>query len=220
MFKMEKIPLQARLKREIHRKIAFAQDMIVKEVYSVFNKPVLHGGTGIWRCFKGKRFSEDLDFYFPDNKEKIKILFEKLKKIGFEITKQRILKNSLYSELKINRVSVRLEAVFKNVDGILSDYELSDGNFISIYSLSAEQFLAEKANAYLKRLKIRDLWDVFFLLKFVEKPKEIKEIYELIKNYKKPVDEQDLKVILLEGIVPSSDDMIEYIKKKWENKFI
>ena len=217
---MVKIPLQTKLKREIHRKIAYAQDLIVKEVYSVFNKAVLHGGTAIWRCYNGNRFSEDLDFYLSKDKKKIELLFENLKKIGFEIKKKKISENSIYSELELGGILVRLEATFQKVSWIICDYEISDGNILSIYSLTPELFLVEKSNAYLKRFKIRDLWDVFFLLKIIEDPRAIKEIGNLIKNYKKPFDEEDLKVILLEGIVPSADEMINYIKRKWENKYI
>ena len=54
---MNKIPLQVKLKRETHRRIASAQDLIVQEVYAVFERAVLHGGTAIWRCYNGKRFS-------------------------------------------------------------------------------------------------------------------------------------------------------------------
>ncbi|MEK6917643.1 MAG: nucleotidyl transferase AbiEii/AbiGii toxin family protein [Nanoarchaeota archaeon] len=217
---MIKIPLQTKLKREIHRKIAYAQDLIVKEVYSVFDKAVLHGGTAIWRCYDGKRFSEDLDFYLPKDRKKIDILFENLKKAGFEIKKRKISETSVYSELELNRLLIRLEATFQKISGIICDYEMSDGNIVSIYSLTPESFLSEKSNTYLKRFKVRDLWDVFFLLKIVENPGTIKEVGNLINNYKKPIDEEDLKVILLEGIVPSADEMINYIKRKWENKYI
>ncbi len=215
-----KIPLQTKLKREIHRKIAYAQDLIVKEVYSVLDKAVLHGGTGIWRCYSGKRFSEDLDFYFPNDRKKIEILFENLERVGFDIKKKKISDNSVYAELELERCPVRLEATFQKISGVLCDYEMSDGNILSIYSLTPESFLVEKSNTYLKRFKVRDLWDVFFLLKIIDNPQKIKEIGILIKNYKKPIDEEDLKVILLEGIVPSANEMLEYIKRKWENKYI
>jgi predicted nucleotidyltransferase component of viral defense system len=215
-----KIPLQTKLKREIHRKIADAQDLIVKEVYSVFEKAVLHGGTAIWRCYDGKRFSEDLDFYLPNDKKKIELLFENLKKVGFEIKKRKVSENSIYSELELNRLLVRLEATFQKIPGVLCDYEMSDGNTISIYSLTPESFLIEKVNTYLKRFKVRDLWDVFFLLKLVDNVKTIKEIENLIKEYKKPSDEKDLRIILLEGIVPSANEIFEYIKRKWESKYI
>lgn len=217
---MINIPLQARLRREVHRKIAYAQDLIIKEVYSVFNKAVLHGGTAIWRCYGGKRFSEDLDFYFPKDKKKIDILFDNLSRIGFEIKKKKILDNSVYSELELDRFSVRLKATFQKISGVICDYEMSDGNIISIYSLTPESFLIEKSNTYLNRFKIRDLWDIFFLLKMVNNINNIKEIGRLIENYKEPIDKEDLKVILLEGIVPSAEDMILYIRKKWENKYI
>jgi predicted nucleotidyltransferase component of viral defense system len=214
------MPLQARLKREAHRKIAYAQDLIVKEVYAVLNRAVLHGGTAIWRCYNGKRFSEDLDFYLPKDRHKIDLIFENLKRAGFEIKKKKFTGNGLYSALELDRTIVRLEATFQKIPAILCDYEMSDGNFISIYSLTAEEFLAEKASAYIKRFKVRDLWDVFFLLRSIENPKKIKEIEKLIKNYRKPADEGDLKVILLEGIVPSASEMIEYIKRRWENRYI
>jgi len=217
---MEKIPLQIRLKREVHRNIAYAQDLIVKEVYSIFNKAILHGGTAIWRCYNGKRFSEDLDFYLQIDSKKIETFFENIKKIGFEIKKKKISETSIYSEMEFGRVLIRLEATFQKKESILCDYELSDGNFISVYSLSREDFLIEKVKTYLKRFKIRDLWDIFFLMKMVEDPKKIKELSNLIKSYKKPVDEENLKTILLEGVIPSSNEMIEYIKKKWENKYI
>jgi len=209
-----KIPLQTKLKREIHRKIAYAQDLIVGKVYSIFDKAILHGGTAIWRCYNGRRFSEDLDFYLPNNKKKIELLFKNLKKSGFDIKKRKISGNSLYSELELDRLLVRLKATFQKVSYILGYYEMSDGNIISVYTLTPESFLAEKSNAYLKRFKIRDLWDVFFLLKITDNPKTIKEIRNLIKNYKKPFDEENLKVILLEGIVPSANEMFDYIKRR------
>jgi predicted nucleotidyltransferase component of viral defense system len=217
---MIKIPLQTKLKREAHRKIAYAQDLVVKEVYSVFNHAVLHGGTAIWRCYGGLRFSEDLDFYLPNNKEKIEFLFENLKKCGFVIKKEKISETSVYAELELDRVSVRLEATYQNILGVICDYEMSDGNIFLIFSLTPESFISEKAITYLKRLKIRDLWDVFFLLKLVDSPEKIKEIDALIKNFEKPKDEENLKVILLEGIIPSANEMISYVRKKWENKYI
>ncbi len=217
---MERIPLQVRLKRESHRRIAYAQDLIVREVYNVFGRAVLHGGTAIWRCYNGRRFSEDLDFYFPNDKGQIDALFDNLRKIGFKIKKKKVSDNSVYSEMEMDRVSVRLEATFQSISGVICDYEMSDGNFIKIYSLTVEGFLSEKANTYLKRFKVRDLWDIFFLLKSAKDPSKVKEIGKVIKDYKRPIDEKDLKAILLEGIVPSANEMIDYIRRKWENKYI
>ena len=217
---MEQIPLQVRLKREVHRKIALAQDLIITEVYSIFNNAVLHGGTAIWRCYSGKRFSEDLDFYLPKDKEKLEQLFKSLNRVGFKIKKKKISERSIYSELELDRTAVRLEATFQNISSVICDYELAEGNFISIYSLTPEAFLTEKINTYLKRFKVRDLWDIFFILKSVKKLEPIKEIETLIKKYKEPIDEEDLKAILLEGIVPSAQEMFTYIHQKWEHESI
>jgi len=97
---------------------------------------------------------------------------------------------------------------------------LSNGNFISIYSLTKEQFLEEKVQTYLKRYKVRDLWDIFFLLQGIANPRVITGLQLLITNYKKPLDEPDLKVIILEGIIPTAEEMRGYITRKWENKYI
>ncbi|MFA5797340.1 MAG: nucleotidyl transferase AbiEii/AbiGii toxin family protein [Candidatus Woesearchaeota archaeon] len=213
-----KIPLSVRIKKEQHRKIAYAQDMIVEEVYRFFERAVLHGGTAIWRCYDGKRFSEDLDFYLTKDRGAIDTLFDALEKKGFKILKKKTNENSLYSELMFERVNVRLEATFQKIQGHLADYETSDGNIISIYSLTPEEFTIEKVNTYLKRNKIRDLWDIYFLLKKIRNISVIKkELEKLIRNYKPPIDEKDLKIIILEGITPTSKEMLEYVKRIWEN---
>lgn len=210
------IPLINRIPRESYRQIAIAQDAVVEEVYKVIPTAVLHGGTCIWRCYSGKRFSEDLDFYFPSNK-KIAEIFNNLKKQGFTILKQKISMNSVYSELLYNRTSVRLEGTFQTKKRVLIDYRKVDETIISIYGLTPEQLIHEKIWAYEKRRKVRDLYDIFFLLKYAEFTTVQKEIKQLIDTYKPPFDETDLKTIIIEGLVPTAQDMIAYIKRKWEN---
>jgi len=205
------IPLILKIKKESHKNIATAQDIIVQEIYAVFNDAVLHGGTAIWRCFNGNRFSEDVDVYILKDINKLNVLFEKLKKRGFTIEKKKISGNSLYSSLKLNRTSVRFEALFKRIKGSLKEYETVESNFVTVYTLEPEQLINEKISAYLSRFKIRDLYDVFFLLRYVKNKKDI-NLKKLISNFKKPSDENDLKVLILEGLVPGSEDMIKYIK--------
>ncbi|MBS3107226.1 nucleotidyl transferase AbiEii/AbiGii toxin family protein [Candidatus Woesearchaeota archaeon] len=212
------IPLSLRMKRESHRAIAAAQDVILKEVYQHFDKAVLHGGTAIWRCYQGKRFSEDLDFCFPKDPPKIQALFASLEKQGFRVRKRKIGERSVYSELEMNRVAVRLEATFQKLSGHLTDYETADGNFVTVYSLTPEAFIAEKARAYLQRRKVRDLYDIFFLLKRVTRFPEVKkELQSFLKSYAPPVDELDLKALILEGPAPSAREMLDSIQRTWEN---
>jgi len=214
---IKKIPLANKMKRQTHRDIALAQDLIVLGVYRFFSNAVLHGGTSIWRCYNGERFSEDLDFYLFRDLRAINLFFDYLLGESFTIKKKKLSERSIYSELLYGRTSVRFEATFQKIKGVLLDYEKIDGNFISIYGLSAESLIKEKCVTYLKRKKIRDLYDVFFLLRFLRNVKEIREVYDLIKNYSKPVDEENLQTIIIQGIVPSSEGMMEYIKRKWEN---
>src|SRR3989338_3496370 len=159
------IPLILRLKKQAHREIAKTQDLIVEVLFSISNEAVMHGGTAIWRCYGGNRFSEDIDVYLPKNLEKIELFFEKMKQRGFTIEKKKIGKNSLYSNLDFNGTTVRFEALFKKVEGHLQDYETAESNFITINTLTAEELIKDKVQTYLKRCKIRDLYDIFFLLK-------------------------------------------------------
>lgn len=204
------IPLILRLKKMQHKDIARAQDIIMEELYKIIDNAVLHGGTAIWRCYHGNRFSEDIDVYLPDN-EKINIFFENLEKKGFIIEKKKITENSLYSNLKFDRTYIRFEALFKKVKSVLRDYETIDGNFITVSTLTQEELIREKINAYLNRNKIRDLYDIFFLLRYVQKIAELKKIIE---EFKDPIDEKDLKILIFEGVVPDSKKMMEYIKYK------
>jgi len=131
------IPLALKLKKERYREITKAQDLIVEELYKVFDKAVIHGGTSIWRCYKGNRFSEDIDVYITKDKEKLEFFFFNLKKKGFIVEKKKIKENSLFSNLKLNKTYVRLEAIFKTYkEGVLKEYENADGNFITVYTLS------------------------------------------------------------------------------------
>ena len=210
------IPLINKIQKESHRQIAIAQDIIIEEVYRIIPTAVFHGGTCIWRCYSGKRFSEDLDFYFPCDK-RIDEIFQNLKKQGFKILKQKISKNSVYSELLYNRTSVRLEGTFQIKKGELIDYKKVDETIISIYGLTPEQLIHEKILTYTNRRKIRDLYDIFFLLKYADFALIKNEIKQLIDTYEPPFDETDLKTIIIEGLIPTAQDMLKYIKRKWEN---
>ena len=74
---MAEIPIILKLKKQMQKNLALAQDVIVKELFLVFEDAVLHGGTAIWRCYSGDRFSEDVDAYIPKDEKRLenKIFF-------------------------------------------------------------------------------------------------------------------------------------------------
>lgn len=207
------IPLILRLKKSSHREIAKAQDLIVTTLYEVFNNAVLHGGTTIWRCYGGKRFSEDVDAYLPKDLARVEHFFKKLQQKGFVLEKKKIGENSIYSNLKLSQTKVRFEALFKKAEGHLQEYETAEGNIILVSALSPEELIEEKVNTYLKRRKIRDLYDLFILLRQVKDKTPLqKKLKELLDHFKEPEDEKDLQILILEGLVPSSQKMREYLR--------
>ena len=57
------LPISSLLKRRSELKTAQLEDDIVSVLANITNKMALHGGTAIWRCYNGKRFSTDIDAY-------------------------------------------------------------------------------------------------------------------------------------------------------------
>ena len=212
------IPIILRLRKGNHKEVAKSQDIIVQTLFEIFDNAVLHGGTAIWRCYQGNRFSEDVDAYMPKDVTKLDLFFSELEKKGFQIKKKKISENSIYSSLIFNRTPVRFEATFKKISGTLKEYETAEGNFLTIYTLTPEEFVKEKVSAYLNRLKIRDLYDTFFLLRHISDISSIiKNLEELTNKYKNPIDEKELKIIILEGLVPKTEKMLDYIKSRVKN---
>lgn len=60
------IPLEKRLRKRAQLEVALLQDEVIDLLYNIDSRLVLHGGTAIWRCYGGSRFSEDLDLYSRD----------------------------------------------------------------------------------------------------------------------------------------------------------
>jgi hypothetical protein len=68
--------------------------------------------------------------------------------------------------------------------------------------------------AYLGRKKIRDLYDIFFLLRYVKEIEEVKpKLKKLLQHFEDPTDEKDLKTLILVGIIPTKNDILEYINQ-------
>lgn len=213
---MPVIPLALKLRKRLHKKIAVAQDLIALQTYVNFPEAVLHGGTAIWRCYGGNRFSEDLDFYLPSvTLEQIQDFSTALKAKGMNPVKSKKTSQAVYVTFAYSDVQVRFEAILKRVRKYtVRPFETFDGTFMSVRTLSPDSMILEKIAAYKKRRKIRDLYDIYFLLEFVEDHGEIRQsVRSLLKEKVKPVDENQLKSIILTGTPPRVSDMFKAMEK-------
>jgi predicted nucleotidyltransferase component of viral defense system len=213
-----KLKLADKLKKKIHKDIALLQDMLIDVIYEVFPDAVLHGGTAIWRCYKGARFSDDIDVYLDKNDLRNADLFKaRLSQRKLGLRKFKVTENAIYAKIIFNNIEVKFEASFlakKGRSAIIKPYETIDGNYLNIFTFSAEDLIKEKADAYLSRLLIRDLYDIFVLLGSVENGQEIKDsLKKLLAGYKKPKDESILKTLVFIGAVPSLEQILAAIRK-------
>lgn len=216
------IPLEKRLKKALHKKMAVAQDLLIENIYRVFPKAVLHGGTAIWRCYGGKRFSEDIDVYISHdyNKEEFfQAFIDSLKSFGFSVGKFKHTETSIFSKFELSGTEVRFEAVFRNIrNSMVKTFELSDGTFMNVYTLSPEDLLIEKTIVYGDRGKAKDLYDIWFLLNVIDDEKKVFGYVKRIEGMlKRPEDYKTLETLIILGVVPSIGDMVDGIKS-WVRK--
>ena len=208
------IPLNLKLRNKKDREVAFAQDIIVAELYKFFPEAIIHGGTGIWRCYHGNRFSEDVDVYIKRDANQIAEFFKSLENKGFKMIKKRLKENSLYSGLEFKGVETKFEATFQNKKPFFKKYETAESFFINVYTLSPEDLVIEKVETYLSRKKIRDLYDIAFLINYVEKKELVKShLKRLIEKFEKPIDEENLANIIISGVIPRYNQLLMEIEK-------
>ncbi len=58
------------LKTEHQLAVAALQDSVVESIFEMDENIVMQGGTAIWRCYNGNRFSEDIDIYATETQIK------------------------------------------------------------------------------------------------------------------------------------------------------
>jgi predicted nucleotidyltransferase component of viral defense system len=216
-----KISIYNSLKKKQHKDIAYLQDLIVDIVYNIFPNIVFHGGTSIWRCYNGNRFSEDLDFYLlRQNNIKQKLQKEIIKK-KLNLIKFKETNNLIFSKISLNKIIVQLEIRLLDQEdkifnkSIPTEYNNVDGSTITIFCLSEKDLLFEKANAFRNRRLIRDIYDVYFLSNFIKlNSSEIKEFYKIFNDFKEPIDESNLKAIVYRGAIPTYSQMLNAIKRR------
>ncbi|MBI4043598.1 MAG: nucleotidyl transferase AbiEii/AbiGii toxin family protein [Candidatus Diapherotrites archaeon] len=211
------IPLQVRLKRQFQRDVAQLQDLLVETTYALAPKAVMHGGTAIWRCFHGNRFSEDVDFYLPPPPAFQEAFAAHLENVNAHVTRFRKTPNSIYAKITRDRTTVSFEAALRKFNNpVVSDYEKADGTRIAVLTPSPEVLLKEKLNAFQNRKLIRDIYDVYHLSGNINiSGEERRLIFGQLETLPRPVDESNLKNIVLTGAIPAFEQMKQTLKKRF-----
>ncbi|MEM3556069.1 MAG: nucleotidyl transferase AbiEii/AbiGii toxin family protein [Candidatus Micrarchaeia archaeon] len=209
------IPLSKRLRKRAHQEVALLQDELVEMMYAAFQqeRPVLHGGTAIWRCYKGNRFSEDLDFYAREKKNFRELFFREAAARGLEVTKYKQTSNVIFAKVSNGSAEVRLEInTTKTVSGIVAEYEKVNGWRMDVLTLSPEELIREKMSAYETRRMARDIYDIYHLSRFVG---EVRGMREFLRKAKPPVDEKNLRAVVYSGVAPSFTQMVEALSRRF-----
>src|SRR3989344_1319416 len=168
-----KLPLAKRLKKRLHSDIGLLQDELIDLVYALDNSAVLHGGTAIWRCYGGNRFSEDIDLY--SKKITPQALEEALASRGLEVRKLKKTANLIFCKVAGAGAEVRLEInLSARPSPMLRQYERMDGASMPVLTLSPEKIILEKMAAYKERKYIRDIYDIYHLLPLISDETAVK----------------------------------------------
>ena len=198
--------------------IAKMQDAVVKLIYDyVQPDAIMYGGTAIWRCYDGGRFSEDIDIYVNSAFEKN--LYPEFKKRGIEVV-WRDTDLPLHMKLSDGSTKILLEASIGKYESSSTQYIKTDGSSITITTLSPTELLVRKIEAYEGRRYIRDIYDIMHLTNYLHKDDAyiISKIKPFLSDIKKPVDEKILRSLIYKGNKSITfNEMIGYLRG-WINE--
>ena len=178
----------ARLKRLslINAEKDYLQDLILFSIYSFLGKElVFKGGTCLFKIYKLNRFSEDLDFTLTSKIDikkltkkviadllllNIKGRIKEIKEYKNEINIRLLLNGPLYKGSKETQCFIPLNISMKEQlllepkkENIISLYK-EIPNF-ELFAMQEKEILAEKVRAIFTRMKPRDVYDLWFLLR-------------------------------------------------------
>ncbi len=216
-----KLPIIKLLKTRAYRDLATFQDAAMEMLYQTDSTVVLHGGTAIWRCYGGNRFSSDIDIYLrsKEHTEKIKAGIEKMADVyGITMEKAKDTGHLVFIGLSLNGIYLKIEINYweTRIKPVAGRFERVDGGYIEIRTLSPEDLIIEKISAYGDRKFIRDIYDIYILSDNATEPSLIrKAVLKFTANIEPPVNAEVLRSLIYSGPVPSFDNMIKRIKDRF-----
>lgn len=203
-------PIESLVRNESQLLVARLQDTVTQIIFDNTNA-VMYGGTAIWRCYNGKRFSEDIDLYI-NKKTDIKRITDRAVLSGLRINFNRRRKGTIYYDISDNEANISLQIRIAKKRGILVTYERASGIRSEIYSLAPETLVEEKIAAYQNRELIRDVYDIMVLTKSISNKDSVKsQLRAFLSEIQKPKDASALKSLIYSGPIPSFDEIIEYL---------
>jgi predicted nucleotidyltransferase component of viral defense system len=211
-----KLPIVKQLKNRNQIEVAKLQDELVLLLYNIDSSLVLHGGTSLWRCYSGYRFSEDIYLYSGSFSDYINDFKANIQSSSLTLLKLKDTGNILFSNILDGNVNVKIEINHKHYpeNPVEMDYELIEGNTVNVLTLSPEDLIKEKILAYNNRRFIRDLYDIYILIKHINHSEMIREsLINFLDNNQKPIDEDILKTLVYQGLPPSYSRMLDYIQQ-------
>jgi predicted nucleotidyltransferase component of viral defense system len=176
---------------------------------------VLHGGTTIWRCFGGKRFSKDIDIYFGKPKTLQKIVNKLKLYADLRIDFERERHGTHYYKLADSRTDISLQCKIRRVHKTgLSTYVNVDGSPVDVLTLLPEDLLMEKIAAYTDRRLERDLYDMKVLTASIYDKGKVKDaLLAFLEGIKPPADRGALDALIYEGAHPTFEQLLEYLRR-------
>lgn len=195
-------------------RLAQLQDYVIDLIYDrIQSNALLYGGTAIWRCFGGMRFSEDIDIYLDMNQ--FDDFISKLEKFGLKLIWQD---PEFPTRVRIARddTEILLESKPGFAENQIRVYSRTDGSEKTISVLSPTELMTRKIEAYQGRRFVRDIYDLFVLTKWLDKSDYIVEsqLSRFLHEAHTPVDEHVLQSLLYAG--PQNLNfaaMIDYIRR-------
>ncbi|MCL4363549.1 nucleotidyl transferase AbiEii/AbiGii toxin family protein [Candidatus Marsarchaeota archaeon] len=217
---------------ETQRNRAIIEDEIVDLMLKYYSGFVMHGGTAVWRCYGGNRFSRDVDFYSnlrPSDESRFQKQFHKLLiEKGYPIREEKYNNKTktMHVIFKGGSTTGKLDITFENAKGIAAEYLRVDGSKRIILALSPEALLNEKIDAYLDKYsvqshEIQDLYDMLILKDRISKlsintRNKLSSFLTKIKA-DPPRDEKELKKLILNGVAPSFNDILRIFEGWLDN---
>jgi predicted nucleotidyltransferase component of viral defense system len=198
--------------------LAELQDYVVDIIYDSFQPDaLLYGGTAIWRCFNGMRFSEDIDIYMND--VPFKDFLSRLGKYGLRLLWQD---PEFPTRVRIanNETDMLLESKPGYAENEIRTYFRIDGTTKTISVLSPTELMIRKMEAYEGRRFVRDIYDLYVLTNWLDRSDYVvtSRFSQFLHEIHKPIDEHILSSLLYAGRKDLDFDLMTDYIRRWLNE--